>query len=97
MVQKSQGSRHGTRKKLKKKDKKEKSPAAKITKKFEEGDIVHIDLDPSIQAGMPHPRFDGRTGKVIEKRGRAYVVKVSDKSSKKKLTIRPEHLKKQEE
>lgn len=96
MVQKSQGSRHGTRKKLKKKDKKKSSPVSKAVEEYEKGDIVHIDIDPSIQKGMPHPRFDGRTGKVKEKRGRAYIIIVTDKSAKKELSIRPEHLKPQE-
>lgn len=97
MVQKSQGSRQGTRKKLKKDKKKKTSSITKAVEKYEKNDLVHIDIDPSIQKGMPHPRFDGRTGKVVEKRGRAYVVEVSDKSGKKQLTARPEHLKPMEE
>ncbi len=97
MVQKSQGSRHGSRKKLIKKKKKKTSPVTKAVQEFEENEVVHIDIDSSIHKGMPHPRFDGRTGKILEKRGRAYLVEVSDKSSKKKFTVRPEHLKPQED
>ncbi|PTD94035.1 50S ribosomal protein L21e [archaeon SCG-AAA382B04] len=97
MVQKSQGSRHGTRKKLKKERKKKSSPITKAVEKYEKGDIVHIDIDPSIHKGMPHPRFDGRTAKIREKRGKSYIIEVTDKSDKKELAIRPEHLKPQEE
>jgi large subunit ribosomal protein L21e len=88
---------HGTRRKSRHKLKKtvrEKglSPITRALQEFTEGDIVNIDLDPSIQNGMPHPRFHGRTGKVIERRGRAYMVEVRDGGLMKEVIALPEHL-----
>ncbi|OKY79208.1 MAG: Ribosomal protein L21E [Candidatus Methanohalarchaeum thermophilum] len=89
----SQGSRRGTRKKLKKDERKKGlSSITESIRDFDVGQRVHIKIDSSVQKGMPHPRFHGKTGEVVEKRGRGYVVEVSDKSTKKKVTIRPEHL-----
>jgi large subunit ribosomal protein L21e len=88
---------HGTRRKSRHKLKKtvrEKglSPITRALAQFTEGDIVNIDLDPSIQNGMPHPKFHGRTGKVIEQRGRAYLVSVRDGGLMKEVIALPEHL-----
>jgi len=88
---------HGTRRKSRNKLKKtvrEKglSPITRALQEFTDGDIVNIDLDPSIQNGMPHPKFHGRTGKVIERRGRAYMVEVRDGGLMKEIIALPEHL-----
>ncbi len=92
MVRKSKGSRQGSRKKMKKRGKR-KTSISKVMSEFSIGDKVHVTIDPSIQKGMPHPRFQGRTGEIIEERGKAYVVRVKDGSSFKKIVVRPEHLK----
>jgi len=88
---------HGTRRKSRYKLKKtvrEKglSPISRAIQEFHEGDIVNIDLDSSIQNGMPHPKFQGRTGKVMNQRGRAYIVEVRDGGLMKEIIILPEHL-----
>ena len=88
---------HGTRRKSRYKLKKtvrEKgmSPISRAIQLFQEGDIVNIDLDPSIQNGMPHPKFQGRTGKVMSQRGLAYIVEVRDGGMMKEVIILPEHL-----
>ncbi len=88
---------HGTRRKSRYKLKKtvrEKglSPISRAIQEFTEGDIVNIDLDPGIQNGMPHPKFQGRTGKVLSQRGRAYIVEVRDGGLMKEVIILPEHL-----
>ncbi|MCZ7362768.1 MAG: 50S ribosomal protein L21e [Candidatus Methanoperedens sp.] len=88
---------HGTRRKSRYKLKKtvrEKglSPISRAIQEFAEGDIVNIDLDPGIQKGMPHPKFQGRTGKVLSQRGRAYIVEVRDGGLMKEVIILPEHL-----
>lgn len=88
---------HGTRRKSRYKLKKtirEKglSPISRAIQEFQNGDIVNIDLDPSIQNGMPHPKFQGKTGKVTDQRGRAYIVRVSDGGMTKEVIILPEHL-----
>jgi large subunit ribosomal protein L21e len=88
---------HGTRRKSRYKLRKtvrEKglSPISRAIQEFQEGDIVNIDLDPGIQNGMPHPKFQGRTGKVMSQRGRAYIVEVRDGGLMKEVIILPEHL-----
>jgi large subunit ribosomal protein L21e len=88
---------HGTRRKSRYKLKKtvrEKglSPISRAIQEFVGGDVVNIDLDPGMQDGMPHPKFHGRTGKVVGQRGRAYIVEVSDGGQKKEVIVLPEHL-----
>jgi large subunit ribosomal protein L21e len=56
------------------------------------GAKVHVLIDPSIHKGMPHPRFHGKTAEVVGKRGRAFVLKVTDGNSQKTLITLPEHL-----
>jgi large subunit ribosomal protein L21e len=62
---------------------------------FEEGEKAAIVIDPSVHGGQPHVRFQGLTGTVIGRQGRAYVLNVSDGESQKRLIVGPEHLKKQ--
>ncbi len=96
LMRRSRGSRSKTRYKLKKTIRA--GRANPITKKmqiFDENDLVHIIIDPSVHKGQPHPRFHGKTGKVSDKRGRAYIVEINDGNKAKKLIIRPEHLKMQ--
>lgn len=60
--------------------------------KFKEGDMVAVVKELSI----PFPysvRLQGRTGKVIEKRGSAYYVEISDLGKPKRYLIKPIHLK----
>ena len=60
---------------------------------FKEGDNVSVVKDVSIDSNFPE-RMQGRTGIVVEKRGRAYVVKIMDHNKEKKFIIEPIHLKK---
>lgn len=88
---------HGTRRKSRYKLRKivrEKglSPISRAIREYKEGDIVNIDIDPGIQKGMPHPKFQGRTGSVLSRRGRAYIVEVRDGGLMKEVIILPEHL-----
>lgn len=88
---------HGTRRKSRYKLKKtvrEKglSPITRAIQEFSEGDIVNIDLDPSVQKGMPHHKFQGKTGKVVNQRGRAYLIEVRDGGLMKEVIVLPEHL-----
>ena len=57
------------------------------------GERVVIDINPSIHKGMPHKRFHGKVGVVLERRGRAYVLKVGVGGKDKIVIARPEHLK----
>jgi large subunit ribosomal protein L21e len=88
MVRKSYGKMRGTRYRL------ENKGVTNITRYLEEfnvGDTVNITFTSTI---VPHPRFHGFTGKVLGKRGRGYIIEVREGGKHKKISIRPEHLKK---
>ncbi|MFB6265749.1 MAG: 50S ribosomal protein L21e [Candidatus Nanohaloarchaea archaeon] len=91
MAQKSKGSRRKTRRKLAK-DSGVEGTISNRLESFEEGEKVVLDIDPSVQEGMPHPRFHGRTGRVVEGGGRNYVVKVEDGGKHKELVSNTAHL-----
>jgi large subunit ribosomal protein L21e len=92
MVRKAKGPRAGTRRLLKKKERR-RLTITDVMKDFKEGDVVAIKINPSVQKGMPHVRFHGRTGRVVEKRGISYVVEIKDGNKVKRIIARPEHLK----
>ena len=69
-----------------------KSSVVRAIQEFETGAMVHVIIDPSIHKGMPHPRFHGKTGEVVGKRGRAFVLRVTDGNATKTLITLPEHL-----
>ena len=59
---------------------------------YEVGEYVDIVLEPSVQKGMPHRRYQGKTGVVIKKQGSAYIIDVRDGNAIKKIVSRPEHI-----
>jgi large subunit ribosomal protein L21e len=92
MVKKSRGFRTGSRRKLMQKT--AVRPAiTKFLQEFRKNQRVVILPEPSSSAGMPHPRFKGKNGKIIGKRGKSYIVEILDGNMVKKLICRPEHLK----
>jgi large subunit ribosomal protein L21e len=92
-MERSKGIRSKTRGKLKKKPRQRGLPAlSRILQEFESGQYVHIDIEPSIHRGMPHPKFQGKTALVKEKRGSSYVLEIKDGSKRKTIIARPEHL-----
>jgi len=68
------------------------SPVVRAIQDFKEGDKVHVLIDPSIHKGMPNRKFYGMTGEVVGKRGRAFVLKVTDGKATKTVISLPEHL-----
>ncbi len=65
---------------------------SKYFQRFVSGDQVALVMDLGVQSpGFPK-RMQGRTGKVVEKRGRAYVVEVYDFDSAKQFMVKPVHL-----
>ncbi|MEM4571173.1 MAG: 50S ribosomal protein L21e [Nanopusillaceae archaeon] len=91
---KGKGSRRKSRDKLSKKIReKGKIKIKNILKKFNSGDSVSIVIDPSYHKGMPHPKFHGLSGKVINKRGDCYEVLIEDKGKEKIIIVHPAHLK----
>lgn len=92
MVQKSHGQRHKTREKFGQPPR-YRPPITKFLQKFSEGQKVVIAQEPSSHRGMPFSRFQGKVGTIIAKRGKAYIVEISDGEKLKKIISRPEHLK----
>jgi large subunit ribosomal protein L21e len=91
---KSHGPRRKSRYKLKKSARERGlSPISKAIQEFTTGQSVHIDIDPSIHKGMPHPKFHGRTAKVVGQRGRAYLLEVREGDALKQIAVSPQHLK----
>ena len=60
---------------------------------FQPGDSVAVIRELSLTLGYPK-KIQGRTGKVISKRGTAYYVAIKELNKEKKYLIRPIHLKK---
>ena len=92
-MRRSKGTRQGTRSILKRsKANKGRLNIRRIMHKYEPGDRVAIVLDGGQQRGMPHRRFQGRTGFIQEQQGKAYIVAVKDGNMQKTVIARPEHL-----
>ena len=68
------------------------SPVVRAIQEFNAGDKVHVIIDPSRHKGMPHPKYHGRTGEIVGRRGRAFVLTVTDGNATKTLIALPEHL-----
>ena len=94
MGRKSKGYRARTRSLLTKKPRERgKTGLSRILHKYEPGDKVVIRIDSSAHKGMPHRRYHGKTGIITDKRGSAYVLKVSQGDATKVIIANPEHLK----
>jgi len=89
MVVKSHGPRRRTREKFRRT---ERVPVNRFIKQFNIGDRVVIDIISSSET-MPFKRFQGLAGKIVEKRGRAYLVEIKDGNKAKIIMTKPEHLK----
>ncbi|MFB6253646.1 MAG: 50S ribosomal protein L21e [Halobacteriaceae archaeon] len=73
------------------------SPPERAVAKFEEGQKVHLTIDPSRTDGRFHPRFNGQTGEVVGTQGQAYKVEITDGGKTKTIITIPAHLQAQEE
>jgi large subunit ribosomal protein L21e len=92
-MRKSKGYRAGTRRLLRKETReKGKVRISKLLHEYQPGSQIVIKIDSSVQKGMPHRRFHGKVGTIIDKRGRSYVVSVPQGDAVKELIVRPEHL-----
>jgi large subunit ribosomal protein L21e len=89
----SKGYRAGTRSLMTKPQREKGKP--KLTKflyQIETGTNVIIKIDSAQQKALPHKRFQGKIGKVIDKRGRGYIVRVAQGNAMRTLIVRTEHL-----
>ncbi len=92
-MKRSKGQRQGTRQILRRiKSERGRLNIARVMHEYEVGDRVAVVLDGGQQKGMPHRRFNGRSGRISGKQGRAWVVEVKDGNMKKTVVARPEHL-----
>lgn len=64
---------------------------SKYFQNLKEGDRIAVIKEHSIDSSFPK-RLQGRTGTVIERRGKAYIVKIMDHNKEKKFIIEPIHL-----
>jgi len=92
-MRKSKGYRSGTRHLLTKRPREHgKIGLSTLLQEYDSGSQVVIKIDSSLHKGMPHRRYHGRIGTVVEKRGRSYVVRVSQGDALREIIVRPEHL-----
>ena len=97
MVKRSKGIRNRTRSVLRKRPRdRGLPPVTKSFAQYEVGDRAAVVIEPSVHGGQPHRRFQGETGVIAGKQGRAYVLKIKSGNKEKELIISPEHLKRQE-
>ncbi len=67
---------------------------SRLLAEYEVGDKVVINIDPGVHKGMPHKRFQGKVGTVVEKRGKAYVLDIPQRKTSKLVIAGPEHVRK---
>ena len=67
-------------------------PTDYILRDFNEGDVVDIIVDPSEHKGMPHRRYHGKTGEIIKKQGKAFIVAIKQGRATKQIIANKEHL-----
>ncbi|MFO7618714.1 MAG: 50S ribosomal protein L21e [Thermoplasmata archaeon] len=96
MVKSSKGIRKRTRNILRKSPRHRGMPP--ITHSFityEEGDKAAVVIDPSVHSGQPHVSFQGHTGTVVGKQGKAYILHLNIGKHGKDIIVGPEHMRKQ--
>jgi large subunit ribosomal protein L21e len=59
---------------------------------YKPGEMVVVKIDPSVHKGMPHRRYLGKIGTVINKRGRSYLIGITQGEAVKEIIVRPEHI-----
>jgi large subunit ribosomal protein L21e len=64
----------------------------KYFQRFEDGDSVHVGVDPAVHEGLPFRRFIGRSGVILGMQGEVCRVHIKDGGIEKTLLIHPAHL-----
>lgn len=94
MVKKTKGYRSRTRKLFSKKPRDKGIPALSyLLREYAPGEKVSVFINSTIHKGQPHKRYHGKTGTVIGRRGRAYLISFNIGGSEKIVISRPEHIK----
>jgi len=93
MGRKAKGYRRKTRSLLKRKSRERgKTGLSKILHEYKPGEKVMVKIDPSVHRGMPHRRYHGKIGVIVNKKGRSYIVNVTQGRAVKEIIVRPEHM-----
>ena len=93
MGRKAKGYRRKTRSLLKRNPRERgKTGLSQILQEYKPDEKVAVKIDPSVHKGMPHRRYHGKVGVIVDKRGRSYVVNVSQGKAVKEIIVRPEHI-----
>ena len=93
MAVRSKGFHSKTRHKLSKHPRERGNPPPTHSlRDYPPGTKVAVTINASVHKGMPHPRFQGLTGNVVERRGDAFVIELYAKNKQKTIIARPEHL-----
>jgi large subunit ribosomal protein L21e len=89
----SKGYRAGTRRLLTKPSREKGKPKlSKLLYEYKPGSQVIIKMNSSVQKSLPHKRFHGKIGTIVDRRGRGYVVNVAQGNAVKQIIVRSEHL-----
>lgn len=95
MVARSHGLFMGRTRHLARHHKPSKLGLTKLIKNFKVGDTAAIVPKGSF-SDIPHPRYRGKMGKIIEKRGDSYVIRIHvSKSTTRDIVVPQRHLEKQ--
>ncbi|MHA1917434.1 MAG: 50S ribosomal protein L21e [Candidatus Ranarchaeia archaeon] len=87
------GSRHATRDLFRKGYRQRGlAPLGKLLIEYKVTDRVDIIPDPAEQKTLPHRRFCGKIGTIIDIRGRAYQVELKDGNKVKSIFLRKQHI-----
>jgi large subunit ribosomal protein L21e len=93
MGRRAKGFRHKTRSLLSQNTREHgKIGLSKLLHSYVSGEKVVVKIEPSVHKGMPHRRFQGKIGAIVNKRGGSYVVNVPQGDALKEIIVRPEHL-----
>ncbi|MGV8169123.1 MAG: 50S ribosomal protein L21e [Candidatus Nanoarchaeia archaeon] len=63
---------------------------------FKEGDRVSLTIEPAVHEGTYCPRFAGKSGTIMSRKGTCYEVKIKDFNKEKILIVHPVHMRKLE-
>jgi len=69
-----------------------KTGLSKILYEYKPGEKVVVKIDSSVHKGMPHRRYHGKIGVIVNKRGRSYIVNVAQGKAIKEIIVSPEHI-----
>jgi large subunit ribosomal protein L21e len=68
-------------------------PVSRSLQSYDLGVKARINIESSLQKGMPHTKFQGKIGIVVGRQGRSYALRIKDGGKTRIVTVRPEHLK----